>query len=97
MIVAFPYVAVLLRSDADESKTSFFQRYTRDISHFADRYTEGKVVSVLEGGYSDLALTSAAMGHTIGLLDQPGEDSWWTELELSNVIDAYVRSPRNSS
>ena len=86
MTVGFPYVTASPRSHPDESKTSFFARYTRDISDFADKYTEGKVVSVLEGGYSNRALTSAAMGHTIGLLNQPGESSWWTEFELSNVI-----------
>ena len=65
--------------------TSFFSRYTRDIVKFANQFAEGKVVSVLEGGYSDRALTSAAIGHVIGLLDRPGDASWWTELELMNV------------
>jgi histone deacetylase HOS3 len=40
---------------------------------------------VLEGGYSDRALTSAAMGHIIGLLDREGDAAWWTEAELINV------------
>ena len=65
--------------------TSFFARYTRDIITFADTYTQGKVVSVLEGGYSDRALTSAAMGHVFGMLDKSGDPSWWTEQELINV------------
>ena len=64
---------------------SFFSKYTRDIVRFANEHTEGKVVSVLEGGYSDRALTSAAMGHVLGMLDQPGEAGWWTESELINV------------
>jgi histone deacetylase HOS3 len=66
-------------------QVSFFARYTRDIIGFADKYTEGKVVSVLEGGYSDRALTSAAMGHAVGMLNQEGEAAWWTEGELINV------------
>lgn len=65
--------------------TSFFSRYTKDIVDFANQHTEGKVVSVLEGGYSDKALTSAAMGHVIGLLGQRGEAEWWSEGELINV------------
>jgi histone deacetylase HOS3 len=65
--------------------TSFFSRYTKDIVDFANQHTEGKVVSVLEGGYSDKALTSAAMGHVIGLLGQRGEAQWWSEGELMNV------------
>lgn len=66
-------------------QTSFFSRYTKDIVAFANRYTDGKVVSVLEGGYSDRALTSAAMGHAIGMLDQEGTNAWWNERELINV------------
>jgi histone deacetylase HOS3 len=64
---------------------SFFSRYTRDIVSFANKYTEGKIVSVLEGGYSDRALTSAAMGHIVGLLDKGGQPHWWSETELNNV------------
>jgi histone deacetylase HOS3 len=66
-------------------QASFYARYTRDIVNFANRYTGGKVVSVLEGGYGDLALTSAAMGHTIGLLAKEGSDIWLSERELSHV------------
>lgn len=64
---------------------SFYSRYTRDIAAFADKYTGGKVVSVLEGGYGDRALTSAAMGHAIGLLDREGVPGWWSVEELDNV------------
>lgn len=35
----------------------------------ADAYARGRVVSVLEGGYSDRALTSGAMAHLCGLVD----------------------------
>ena len=66
-------------------KVSFFSRYTRDIIAFAEAHTEGKVVSVLEGGYSDRALTSATMGHVIGMLNKSGDPTWWSESELVNV------------
>jgi hypothetical protein len=56
---------------------SFFSRYTRDIAAFADTHCRGRVVSVLEGGYSDRALTSAAMGHVVGMLGQEGKGEWW--------------------
>lgn len=46
---------------------SFFERYSKDIAQFADKWCAGKVVSVLEGGYSDRALTSGAMGHVLGM------------------------------
>jgi acetoin utilization deacetylase AcuC-like enzyme len=72
-------------------QTSFFARYTRDIVAFANAYTRGKVVSVLEGGYSDRALTSAAMGHVIGMLDEPGHPDWWSEGELVNVSERHTQ------
>ncbi|WRT70654.1 uncharacterized protein IL334_007652 [Kwoniella shivajii] len=70
--------------------TSFYSRYTKDIVAFADQYTERKVVSVLEGGYSDRALTSAAMGHIIGMTGSLPTtcDTWWTEQELVNIEKA---------
>ncbi|OCF31780.1 histone deacetylase HOS3 [Kwoniella heveanensis BCC8398] len=69
---------------------SFFSRYTKDIVAFAEKYTEGKVVSVLEGGYSDRALTSAAMGHIVGMTGglPEGCNNWWTESELVNLEKA---------
>lgn len=72
---------------ANVCKVSFYSRYTRDIAAFADKYTEGKVVSVLEGGYSDRALTSAAMGHIVGMRGSlpEGCDEWWAEKELISV------------
>jgi hypothetical protein len=73
-------------------QTSFFSRYTRDIVSFANHHTEGKVVSVLEGGYSDRALTSAAMGHVIGMLGKKGQDAWWQEQELINVSSSSLAS-----
>ncbi|WWC65093.1 uncharacterized protein I303_107707 [Kwoniella dejecticola CBS 10117] len=70
--------------------TSFYSRYTKDIAAFADQHTEGKIVSVLEGGYSDRALTSAAMGHIVGMKGvlPEGCDAWWTEQELINIEKA---------
>lgn len=54
---------------------SFFERYTADIARFADKWCEGKVVSVLEGGYSDGALISGAMGCVLGLASAGGRES----------------------
>lgn len=64
---------------------SFFSRYTRDIAKFADEHCRGRVVSVLEGGYSDRALTSAAMGHVVGMLGQEGKGEWWDTKSLDDV------------
>ncbi|KAL1410051.1 histone deacetylase [Vanrija albida] len=73
---------------------SFYSRYTRDLAAFADAHTGGKVVSVLEGGYGDRALTSAAMGHAIGLLGREGAPSWWSVEELDNLERATKKKKR---
>nr|POE87924.1 histone deacetylase hos3 [Quercus suber] len=50
--------------------TEFYARFTRDIVHLSqDQNTgcAGRVISVLEGGYSDRALCSGVMSHISGL------------------------------
>lgn len=47
--------------------TSFYASFTRDVVKLANIHTEGKIVSFLEGGYSDGALTSGIFSHLIGL------------------------------
>lgn len=49
--------------------SSFYQRFTRDAVALADRYSNGKVFSVMEGGYGDRAISSASCSHMIGLVD----------------------------
>ncbi|KAJ7490690.1 Arginase/deacetylase [Mycena latifolia] len=62
--------------------TSFFYRFARDTCAFSDRYAGGKVISVLEGGYSDRALTSGSMAHLSGLIDCPVDEEWWNAENL---------------
>ncbi|KAJ6622555.1 Arginase/deacetylase [Mycena sp. CBHHK59/15] len=64
--------------------TSFFYRFARDACAFSDRYAGGKLISVLEGGYSDRALTSGSMAHLSGLVDLPNalDDEWWNAENL---------------
>ncbi|PSN69391.1 Arginase/deacetylase [Corynespora cassiicola Philippines] len=52
--------------------TEFYARFTRDVVRLAeelDTGVDGRVVSVLEGGYSDRALASGVMSHISGLCD----------------------------
>lgn len=71
---------------------SFYHRFASDARHFADHHAKGRLVSVLEGGYSDRALTSGAMAHLTGLVDldrvqeglsQRVDEKWW---KLDNLI-----------
>lgn len=72
---------------------SFYSRYTRDIAAFADAHTGGKVVSVLEGGYGDRALTSASLGHAIGLMGRDADPGWWSVDELI-LLERAVKKRR---
>lgn len=50
--------------------TDFYARFTRDIVALAQEQgtsVDGRVVSVLEGGYSDKALISGVLSHVSGL------------------------------
>jgi acetoin utilization deacetylase AcuC-like enzyme len=49
-------------ADLDLTENSFAYM-TRRICELADRYCEGRIVSVLEGGYDGLSLASSAMVH----------------------------------
>ncbi|KAI9662913.1 MAG: hypothetical protein M1821_007960 [Bathelium mastoideum] len=54
--------------------TDFFARFTKDAVKLANEDTglgvDGRVISVLEGGYSDKALISGVMGHLSGLVNE---------------------------
>ena len=69
--------------------TSFYYRFARDTCSLSDEYAKGRVISVLEGGYSDRALTSGAMAHLTGLVDVPPtsnvDEGWWSVDNLIKV------------
>ncbi|KAI1005460.1 hypothetical protein K3495_g2763 [Podosphaera aphanis] len=50
--------------------TEFYARFTRDVIQLAQEYgtsVDGRVISVLEGGYSDRALYSGILSHLSGM------------------------------
>ncbi|KAL6240317.1 histone deacetylase [Rhinocladiella similis] len=54
--------------------TEFYARFTADIvklAHEGDLGVDGRVISVLEGGYSDRALTSGVLSHICGFSGNP--------------------------
>lgn len=51
--------------------TEFYSKFTADIVRLAEEEglsTDGRVISVLEGGYSDRALSSGTLSHLVGLV-----------------------------
>ncbi|BGP28603.1 histone deacetylase [Rhodotorula toruloides] len=80
--------------------TSFYRRFARDTVVFAASFARGKVLAVLEGGYSDRALASSTASFLTGLVSATGsadppvppasveEDAWWTEATLKKLEKA---------
>lgn len=56
----------------------FYATFARDAAAMADEFADGKLVSVLEGGYSDRALCSGAMAHVGALAQLPWATQTWT-------------------
>lgn len=63
--------------------TSFYATFTKDVVKLARIHTEGKVISFLEGGYSDGALISGVFSHLIGLTNtvepEDGTQTLWNK------------------
>ncbi|KAH7885576.1 arginase deacetylase [Phlebopus sp. FC_14] len=88
--------------------TSFYHRFTRDTCMMADTYAGGRLVSVLEGGYSDRALMSGAMAHLCGLVNMTSEttssvewvdEEWWSVenlIKLEKATKSRKGTPRTS-
>ncbi|KAK9365366.1 histone deacetylase domain-containing protein [Lipomyces kononenkoae] len=62
--------------------TSFYARFTRDAVKLANRFCDGRVISLLEGGYSDAAIASGVMSHLLGLQGH----RWTDEYATSAVV-----------
>ena len=73
--------------------TGFFHRFTRDACVLADRVAQGRLVSVLEGGYSNLAIISGVMAHVAGLAEAPStgvNPEWWDTSALQEVSIVFM-------
>lgn len=74
--------------------TSFYHRFTVDACAFADKFAQGRLVSILEGGYRDHALVSGITAHILGLAQTealPVDPEWWS---LANTEEVRRPTPR---
>lgn len=74
--------------------TEFYARFTRDAVQLAQEEgtgCDGRVVSVLEGGYSDRALCSGVLSHLSGLCATPIETAVQTERSVTVELDQMMR------
>ncbi|KIY53532.1 Arginase/deacetylase [Fistulina hepatica ATCC 64428] len=76
---------------------SFYERFARDARSFSAKYaraqdvkdvTCGRLISVLEGGYSDRAISSGAFAHLCGLTGAKADADWWTTERLVQLEQA---------
>ncbi len=73
--------------------TEFYARFTRDVVELAaeeDCACDGRVVSVLEGGYSDRALCSGVLSHLSGLCATPAQPTK-SQKEAAMRLDQMLR------
>lgn len=67
--------------------TFFYNLFTKDALKLAQMHSHGKLLSVLEGGYSDGAISSGVFAHLIGLQNQ----NWINEWGSAQVVKEIVR------
>ncbi|CAE6468283.1 unnamed protein product [Rhizoctonia solani] len=83
--------------------TTFYHRFACDAREFAQLYARGRVVGVLEGGYSDRALVSGGMAWVNGMIGTFRENvrDLWSIPNLEKVELAAglkkTRKPRSST
>ena len=70
--------------------TSFYSKFTSDAVKLANKQCNGTVLSLLEGGYSDGALTSGVFSHLVGFQRQSWEAGWGH----SDVIKELIKGCR---
>ena len=67
--------------------TSFYRRFAREALSLAQEYAQGRLISVLEGGYSDRALTSGVMSWLAGMAEGPmSADTKPVKQEIQNPL-----------
>ncbi|CCE81869.1 Piso0_002547 [Millerozyma farinosa CBS 7064] len=82
--------------------TSFYATFAKDAVKLAKIHTNGKLISFMEGGYSDGALTTGVFSHLIGLTNNPKEsnlddtllwnNTWGSEMVAKELIKGCKKS-----
>ncbi|KAL1998937.1 hypothetical protein VTN02DRAFT_5320 [Thermoascus thermophilus] len=73
--------------------TDFYAKFTTDIVQLAEEEglgVDGRVISVLEGGYSDRALTSGVFSHLSGLADTRSNASIVDDSQKSRLASEMI-------
>ncbi|KAH9820248.1 histone deacetylase domain-containing protein [Melampsora americana] len=75
--------------------TPFYHRFSKDLSQFSNKYTNGRIISLLEGGYSEMTLLGSSVSYLLGLIDYQVEENNipWDLNRLERIIELVVRKP----
>ncbi|CCH41132.1 Histone deacetylase HOS3 [Wickerhamomyces ciferrii] len=79
--------------------TSFYAKFTSDAIKLAKRHSNGSILSLLEGGYSDGALSSGVFSHLVGLQELKWDQSWGSPEVVKELVKGckpkwnYTKSP----
>ncbi|KGO68359.1 Histone deacetylase superfamily [Penicillium italicum] len=77
--------------------TEFYAKFTADVIRMSEEEglgVEGRVISVLEGGYSDRALASGVLSHLSGLSENSEYKSeWWSQNNLRELDAVMAPTP----
>lgn len=65
--------------------TEFYTIFTKDALKLAQMHCQGKVISLMEGGYSDKAICSGVFAHLIGLQNQDWIKEWGSEQVVKEI------------
>ncbi|WAR60590.1 hypothetical protein PtB15_9B529 [Puccinia triticina] len=71
--------------------TAFFQRFAGDMSRFSEAHCRGRLISVLEGGYSERALTGSSLSYMLGLMGCGGLESEGGVAWEAGLLERLVR------
>lgn len=66
--------------------TEFYTTFTKDALKLAQMHCKGKVLSLMEGGYSDKAICSGVFAHLIGLQNQDWIKEWGSEQVVKEIV-----------
>ncbi|KAL4402622.1 histone deacetylase [Malassezia pachydermatis] len=72
----------------------FYARFAQDAAALADEYAEGKLISLLEGGYSDRALTSGTLAHIGALAALPWAHTAWPRAQAPWRVENLMQLER---
>lgn len=72
--------------------TSFYNRFTRDSIALADHYSDGHLISLLEGGYSPAAVSTGVFSHLTGLAGlEYNEEKWCLKETTPHEVEWGMR------